>query len=47
VLLLHVVNDSTNRRVTWFYIFEFTTILALGIWQVYYVRRFFEVKRAV
>jgi len=41
------ITDSTNRRVLLWFIFELALILALGLWQVFYVRRFFEVKCAV
>eukprot|EP01113_Clastostelium_recurvatum_P034960 TRINITY_DN480_c0_g1_i1.p1 TRINITY_DN480_c0_g1~~TRINITY_DN480_c0_g1_i1.p1 ORF type:complete len:214 (-),score=38.96 TRINITY_DN480_c0_g1_i1:78-695(-) len=39
--------ESTNARVMWWSIFEALMLVAMSIWQVYYLRRFFEVKRAV
>ncbi|EGC37250.1 hypothetical protein DICPUDRAFT_150161 [Dictyostelium purpureum] len=39
--------ESTNSRVLWWSIFEACVLVSLSIWQIYYLRRFFEVKRAV
>ncbi|KAM9969594.1 hypothetical protein ACTFIR_001430 [Dictyostelium discoideum] len=39
--------ESTNSRVLWWSVFEAFVLIALSIWQIYYLRRFFEVKRAV
>lgn len=41
------VTDATNRRVLLWFVFELVLILSLAFWQVFYVRRFFEIKRAV
>lgn len=42
-----LVNESTNARVLWWSIFEALVLVAMSAWQVYYLRRFFEVKRVV
>ncbi|XP_065831119.1 transmembrane emp24 domain-containing protein 2-like [Oscarella lobularis] len=41
------INDSTNRRVVWWAIFEAIVIVAMTIGQIYYLKRFFEVRRVV
>jgi len=40
-------NESTNARILWWSIFEALVLVAMSVWQVYYLRRFFEVKRVV
>jgi len=40
-------SESTNARVVWWSIFEIVILLAMSLWQIYYLRRFFEVKRIV
>lgn len=39
--------ESTNSRVLWWSLFEAFVLVAMSVWQVYYLRRFFEVKRAI
>ncbi|GAM18347.1 hypothetical protein SAMD00019534_015220, partial [Acytostelium subglobosum LB1] len=39
--------ESTNSRVTWWAFFEAVLLVTMSLWQIYYLRRFFEVKRAV
>ncbi|KAF2074047.1 hypothetical protein CYY_004661 [Polysphondylium violaceum] len=39
--------ESTNSRVLWWSVFEAFVLLSMSIWQIYYLKRFFEVKRAV
>ncbi|KHJ35369.1 putative endosomal p24b protein [Erysiphe necator] len=39
--------ESTNARVKWWSIFQMTVLLAEGIFQVWWLKRFFEVKRVV
>lgn len=39
--------ESTNGRVMWWSLFEAATLVAVCLWQVYYLKRFFEVKRVV
>lgn len=41
------VNESTNSRVVMWAIFEALIILAMTIGQVFYLKRFFEVRRVV
>ncbi|GAM19236.1 hypothetical protein SAMD00019534_024110, partial [Acytostelium subglobosum LB1] len=40
-------SESTNSRVLWWSIFEAFILVVMSLWQIYYLRRFFEVKRAV
>ena len=42
-----LVNDSTNSRVVWWAFFECLILVAMTLGQVYYLKRFFEVKRVV
>ncbi|CAO3653038.1 unnamed protein product [Cunninghamella echinulata] len=39
--------ESTNARVKWWSIGQLTLLVAVCFWQVYYLKRFFEVKRVV
>lgn len=39
--------ESTNSRVVWWSIFETVVLVSVCLWQVWYLRRFFEVKRVV
>lgn len=41
------INDSTNSRVVWWAFFECLILVAMTLGQVYYLKRFFEVKRVV
>ncbi|THH33608.1 hypothetical protein EUX98_g596 [Antrodiella citrinella] len=38
--------ESTNARVKWWSVFQGVVLLAVVGWQVYYLKSFFEVKRA-
>mmetsp|Transcript_12098 Transcript_12098/g.16717 ORF Transcript_12098/g.16717 Transcript_12098/m.16717 type:complete len:204 (+) Transcript_12098:41-652(+) len=40
-------SESTNERVIWWSIFEVIILFCMSVWQIYYLRRFFEVKRVV
>ena len=40
-------SDSTNARVLWWSLAEAFVLLLITLWQVFYIRRFFEVKRIV
>ncbi|KAF8471197.1 emp24/gp25L/p24 family/GOLD-domain-containing protein [Kalaharituber pfeilii] len=39
--------ESTNSRVKWWSIFQLGLVTGNAIWQVWWIRRFFEVKRVV
>eukprot|EP00164_Ancoracysta_twista_P002866 GFYU01003818.1.p1 GENE.GFYU01003818.1~~GFYU01003818.1.p1 ORF type:complete len:206 (+),score=53.02 GFYU01003818.1:94-711(+) len=39
--------ESTNARVLWWSFFEAVLLVAMSLWQIYYLRRFFEVKAVV
>eukprot|EP00727_Mastigamoeba_balamuthi_P006195 m51a1_g2195 putative C-tail anchored protein, emp24/gp25L/p24 family/GOLD (201) ;mRNA; r:135489-136421 len=41
------INDSTNSRVLYWFMFEALLIVLLASWQVIFIRRIFESKRAV
>eukprot|EP00455_Lapot_gusevi_P047724 TRINITY_DN64_c0_g1_i2.p1 TRINITY_DN64_c0_g1~~TRINITY_DN64_c0_g1_i2.p1 ORF type:complete len:148 (-),score=44.70 TRINITY_DN64_c0_g1_i2:142-585(-) len=38
-------NESTNSRVMWWFFFENVVLISMSLWQVYYLRHFFETKR--
>mmetsp|Transcript_4409 Transcript_4409/g.7256 ORF Transcript_4409/g.7256 Transcript_4409/m.7256 type:complete len:217 (+) Transcript_4409:32-682(+) len=40
-------SESTNSRILYWSIFENVVLISISVWQVYYLKRFFEVKRAV
>ena len=42
-----VVNDSTNSRVVWWSVFEAFLIVCMTFGQIYYLKRFFEVRRVI
>ncbi|ORZ13956.1 emp24/gp25L/p24 family/GOLD-domain-containing protein [Absidia repens] len=39
--------ESTNARVKWWSLGQLTLLVAVCFWQVFYLKRFFEVKRVV
>eukprot|EP00158_Paraphelidium_tribonemae_P003020 Partr_v1_DN25840_c1_g1_i2_m2526 putative transmembrane emp24 domain trafficking protein 2 len=39
--------ESTNSRVVWWSIFQTAMLIGACAWQVWYIKRFFEVKRSV
>ncbi len=41
------VNDNTNSRVVWWSVFESFLLIAMTFGQIYYLKRFFEVKRVI
>jgi hypothetical protein len=40
-------NESTNTRVLWFNIMTLTIIGAMGLWQIYYLKRYFQMKKLI
>ena len=41
------INRNTNRRVVIWACFEFSLLLCMTIGQIYYIKRFFEVRRVI
>ena len=41
------VNDNTNSRVVWWAVFESFLLIAMTMGQIYYLKRFFEVRRII
>lgn len=42
-----LVNDNTNSRVVWWAVFESFLLIAMAFGQIYYLKRFFEVRRVI
>ncbi|KAF9933855.1 vesicle coat component [Linnemannia zychae] len=40
-------NESTNARVQWFSTLTMVILVALGVWQIFYLKRFFRKKRLI
>lgn len=40
-------NESTNTRVLWFNIMTLSIIGAMGLWQIYYLKRYFQMKKLI
>ena len=40
-------NESTNERVWWFSMLTMATLVALGIWQILYLRSYFKRKHLI
>ena len=45
--LFSKVNDNTNSRVVWWSLFEAFLLVAMTFGQIYYLKRFFEVRRVI
>ena len=46
-MLLRDTNESTNERVKWFAIGTMGMLVALGVWQVVYLRAYFRSKHLI
>lgn len=44
---LSKVNDNTNSRVVWWSLFEAFLLVTMTFGQIYYLKRFFEVRRVI
>jgi hypothetical protein len=42
-----LTTDSTNTRVIWWNIFEAFAVVGMSVFQIYYLKRFFEDKRTI
>ncbi|CAI8026877.1 Transmembrane emp24 domain-containing protein 2 (Fragment), partial [Geodia barretti] len=42
-----MINDNTNSRVVWWAVFEAFLLVAMTFGQIYYLKRFFEVRRVI
>ncbi|XP_065181636.1 transmembrane emp24 domain-containing protein 2-like [Sycon ciliatum] len=42
-----MINDNTNSRVAWWAFFEDFILICMTVGQIYYLKRFFEVRRVV
>ncbi|DAZ94798.1 TPA: hypothetical protein N0F65_002411 [Lagenidium giganteum] len=40
-------NESTNSRVLWFSFLSIVVLLAMGVWQVFYLKKFFKSKKLI
>ncbi|KNE64819.1 hypothetical protein AMAG_10154 [Allomyces macrogynus ATCC 38327] len=40
-------NESTNSRVMWFSFISIATLLIVGAWQIFYLRKFFQAKKLI
>lgn len=43
----HGINEATNSRVVLWSVFEAVVLITMTIGQVYYLKRFFEVRRVI
>jgi len=41
------INNNTNRRVVIWAMFEFSLLVCMTVGQIYYIKRFFEVRRVI
>jgi len=44
---LRNTNESTNERVQWFSLWSIAFLVCLGLWQIYYLRKFFQTKKLI
>ncbi|TMW56317.1 hypothetical protein Poli38472_006327 [Pythium oligandrum] len=45
--VMRSTNESTNSRVLWFSFFSIAVLLAMGVWQVLYLKKFFKSKKLI
>lgn len=38
-------NESTNERIKWFSLFSIAVLVSSGVWQLFYLRSFFQAKK--
>jgi len=43
----HTTSESTNSRVLWSSFFEWVMLCSMSLWQLYYLKGFFEVRKTV
>lgn len=46
-LFINVAANSTNSRVLWWALLEYLMLGGVCYWQIWYLKRFFEVKRRI
>jgi hypothetical protein len=46
-VMMSIASESTNERVVWWSVFEVFMVAAMSAFQIYYLRKIFEVKRPV
>jgi len=44
---LRNTNESINERVQWFSLWSIAFLICLGLWQLYYLRKFFQTKKLI
>lgn len=47
LIIIYYVSESTNNRVLYLSIFSMLVLLALALWQVLYLRRYFKAKKLI
>jgi len=44
---MHDTNESTHSRVLWLSLFSLTTLVSLGVFEIYYLKRYFQQKKLI
>ncbi len=44
---MNAATEDTNTRVKWYSVMEAFVLVGMNFWQLFYLMRFFEVKRTV
>ena len=47
LVIVFVIVESTNTRVLYFSIFSMCCLLFLAVWQLFYLRRYFQSKKLI